>query len=243
MTQERAEQIAGRLTRVQERIAAAAARAGRAPSEITLVAVTKTRTAAEIEAACQAGVQHLGENRVEEAEAKRPEIDRGACADVTWHMVGHLQSRKAGRAIDAFDVVHSVDSVKLARKLSALAGERGRVLPVLIEVNASGEESKYGFPLADRDGLEAAVAEIVTLPHLTVEGLMTVAFIAHDPEEVRPIFGELRELRDSLRTRFPTSGWSHLSMGMTDDFEVAIEEGSTMVRIGRAIFGPREQAR
>ena len=243
MAREPSDQIVGRLAQVRERIAAAAARAGRMPSEVTLVAVTKTRTVAEIEAACRVGVQHLGENRVEEAEAKRPEIDQGACANVTWHMVGHLQSRKARRALDAFDVVHSVDSVRLARKLSTLAGERERVLPVLIEVNASGEESKYGFSLADRAGLEAAVAEIVALPHLSVEGLMTVAFIAHDPEEVRPIFAELRELRDRLRARFPSGGWTHLSMGMTDDFEVAIEEGSTMVRIGRAIFGPREQAR
>lgn len=230
------EQIAANLALVEERIAVAAQRAGRTPSEVTLVAVTKTRTVAEIEAAYQAGVQHFGENRVEEAEAKQPHLD---LAGVTWHMVGHLQSRKAKRAVGLFDVIHSVDSVRLARKLDTLAAERGKVLPILIEVNVSGEESKYGFPLPDRAGLEAAVAEIVVLPHLRVDGLMTVAFITQDPEEVRPVFAKLCRLRDALRTRFPRGAWRHLSMGMTDDFEVAIEEGATWVRVGRAIFGPR----
>ena len=157
MAQEQVERIARRLAQVQERIASAARRSGRASSEITLVGVTKTRTVAEIEAACLAGLMDLGENRVEEAETKKPDLDRGGlCRGITWHLVGHLQSRKARRAIEVFDIVHSVDSVKLARKLSALAGEEGRVLPVLVEVNASGEESKYGFPLSDRAGLDAA---------------------------------------------------------------------------------------
>jgi len=234
-------QIAHRLADVRARIAAAAQRAGRAPSEVTLVAVTKTRTVAEIEAACRAGVQDVGENRVGEAEAKKPKLDLGrACADITWHMVGHLQSRKASRAIDLFDIVHSVDSVKLAGKLDRLADERDQILPILIEVNASGEASKYGFSASDVPRLESAVAEIVALPHLRVDGLMTVASIAADPEEVRPVFAQLRDLRDRFRGRFPRSGWPHLSMGMTDDFEVAIEEGATMIRVGRAIFGPRE---
>jgi pyridoxal phosphate enzyme (YggS family) len=228
--------IAANLARVQQQIAAAADRAGRDPSEVTVVAVSKTRTPDEIRAAWRAGVRHIGENRVEEAEAKRPRLD---LADVTWHMVGHLQSRKAGRALGCFDIVHSVDSVKLARRMDRLLAEQGRTLPVLIEVNVSGEASKYGFSLAERGVLDQAVAEIVSLPNLRVEGLMTVAFIAQDAEEVRPVFARLRALRDELALEFPQSAWTHLSMGMTDDFGVAVEEGATMVRIGRAIFGPR----
>jgi pyridoxal phosphate enzyme (YggS family) len=156
---------------------------------------------------------------------------------VSWHMVGHLQSRKARQAIELFDIVHSIDSVKLAQRLDSLAAERECVLPILIEVNVSGEATKYGFSLFDRVGLDEAISQIVELPHLRVEGLMTVAFIARDVEEVRPVFARLRGLRDELGSRFPRRAWSQLSMGMTDDFEVAIEEGATIVRIGRAIFG------
>jgi pyridoxal phosphate enzyme (YggS family) len=231
------ERIASNLAHVRERIVSAARRVGRAPSEVTLVAVTKTRSLVEIEAAYQAGVRHIGENRVEEAEAKKLQLD---LAGVTWHMVGHLQSRKAGRAVGLFDIVHSVDSVKLARRLDRLAAEQSKILSILVEVNISGEESKYGFPLSERAALETAVGEIVALPHLRVDGLMTVAFIARDAEEVRPVFARLCALRDAFRTRFPKGEWRHLSMGMTDDFEVAIEEGATLVRVGRAIFGPRE---
>ena len=228
--------IATNLAVVQERIAAAAKRAGRKPSDVTLVAVTKTRTAAQIEAAYEAGVRHIGENRVEEAEAKQPQLE---LPEATWHMVGHLQSRKAKRAVNCFDIVHSVDSVKLARRLDHLAAEQGKTMPVLIEVNVSGEASKYGYHLDERAVLEAATAEMVTLPHLRIDGLMTVAFVAQDPEEVRPVFARLRDLRDAFRERFPQGEWTHLSMGMTDDYTVAIEEGATLVRIGRAIFGPR----
>jgi pyridoxal phosphate enzyme (YggS family) len=228
--------ISANVAVVQARIAAAARRGGRGPSAVTLVAVTKTRSPAEVEAAVRAGVRHLGENRVEEAEHKIPQL---RLPGVSWHMVGHLQSRKARQAAGLFDMIQSVDSVRLARKLDALAGERDAVLPVLIEVNVSGEETKYGFPLSDRPALEAAVAEIAGLRHLCLQGLMTVAFIAQDPEEVRPVFGGLRALRDDFRARFPQADWRHLSMGMTDDFEVAVEEGATIVRIGRALFGPR----
>jgi len=239
--QERADpvRIADNLERVQGRIAAAARQAGRQASEIALVAVTKTRSPAEMRAAYAAGVRHLGENRVEEMAEKRPQLE---LEGVTWHMVGHLQRRKAGQAVDLFDIVQSVDSVRLARRLDALAAERGLVLPILIEVNVSGEESKYGFRLAERAALDAAVAEIVALPHLRVDGLMTVAFITPDPEEVRPVFARLREVRDELRARYPEGDWRHLSMGMTDDYAVAIQEGATMVRIGRAIFAPPAHA-
>ena len=231
--------IADNLARVYEQIAAAAGQAGRRASEVTLVAVAKTRSPAEIRAAYAAGVRHFGENRVEEMAEKRPQLE---LEGVTWHMVGHLQSRKARQAIELFDLVHSVDSVRLARRLDAFAAERGRVLPILIEVNVSGEETKYGFRLAEREGLDAAVAEIVSMSHVRVEGLMTVAFIARDPEEVRPVFARLRQTRDELRDRYPKGDWRHLSMGMTDDYVVAVQEGATMVRIGRAIFDPRAHA-
>jgi pyridoxal phosphate enzyme (YggS family) len=230
--------IAHNVAFVGERIAAAAARAGRTPADVSLVAVTKTRTPVEIEAAYKAGVRHLGENRVEEAAEKRPLLD---LAGVTWHMVGHVQGRKARRAIELFDVVQSVDSVRLARRLESLAAERNLVLPILVEVNVSGEETKYGFRIAKRADLDEAIAEIVALPHLRLEGLMTVAPVCDDPEKVRPVFARLRELLYDLRARFPQGEWKHLSMGMTDDYPVAVEEGATIVRIGRAIFGPRAE--
>jgi pyridoxal phosphate enzyme (YggS family) len=203
---------------------------------VTLIAVTKTRTPAEIAAAYQAGVRHLGENRVEEAAEKRPLLELDG---VTWHMVGHVQGRKARRAIELFDVVQSVDSVRLAHRLESLAAERAQVLPILVEVNVSGEETKYGFRIAERAELDEAVAEIVALPHLRLEGLMTVAPLCDNPEQVRPVFARLRELLYEMRASFPQAEWKHLSMGMTDDYPVAVEEGATIVRIGRAIFGPR----
>ncbi|MBN1640810.1 MAG: YggS family pyridoxal phosphate-dependent enzyme [Anaerolineae bacterium] len=228
--------IAMRVGEVRRRIEDAAARAGRDPLEVLLVAVSKTRTPPEIEAAYAAGVRHIGENRVGEAEQKRAQLD---LPGAVWHMVGHVQSRKAARTVSCFDVVQSVDSVKLARRLDAAAAAEGQVLQILIEVNVGGEASKYGF----RDDLEAelapSAAEVISLPHLRVDGLMTVAPISDDPEQVRPIFARLRWLRDVLRARFPECGWMHLSMGMTDDFEVAVEEGATMVRVGRAIYGSR----
>jgi pyridoxal phosphate enzyme (YggS family) len=225
--------IAGNIARIQEQISVAAKVAGRSPESVTLVAVTKTRSPSEIVAAYRAGVRHFGENRIGEAEGKLPALD---LEGVTWHMVGHLQSRKARRAVGLFDRIDSVDSVRLAQRLDRLAEERGVVLPVLIEVNVSGEASKYGLPLSDRTGLDAAVAEIVSLPHLEVDGLMTVAFIAEDAEAVRPVFARLRTLRDELRAQFPEAKWRHLSMGMSGDFDVAVQEGATMVRIGRAVF-------
>jgi pyridoxal phosphate enzyme (YggS family) len=230
---ELAGRIADNVARIRERIAAAAQVAGRSPDEVSLVAVTKTRSPAEVRAAYQAGVRHLAENRVEEAEDKLPQLE---LKGVTWHLVGHLQRRKARRVVGLFDRVDSVDSVRLARRLDSLAAEQDVILPVLIEVNVSGEESKYGFVLSDREVLVQAVAEIVALPHLEVDGLMTVAFIAQDPEAVRPVFAGLRELRGELRSQFPQCSWQHLSMGMSGDYEVAVQEGATMVRIGRAVF-------
>ena len=218
---------------MRERIAAAARRAGRDPAEITLVAVSKTQPVEVIGVAYELGLRDFGENRLEEAESK---LDR-LPDDIRWHMVGHVQSRKAAQAVRPYALVHSVDSVKLARRLDRFAGEIGRTLPVLLEVNVSGEASKYGLQPAD---VEAAVEAMRGFQHLQIQGLMTMAPIVPDPEEARPVFVALRELREQLAARFPDLDWRHLSMGMTDDFEVAVEEGATIVRIGRAIFGERD---
>ncbi len=217
---------------VQERIAAAARRAGRDPADVTLVAVTKGQPVEVIAAAYGLGLRHFGENRVEEAETKVNRLP----SDITWHMIGHIQSRKAKRVAPLFQMVHSVDSVKLARRLNDSCAGRDEPLPVLLEVNVSGEASKYGFlPGAD---LLAAVEEILTLPFLRLEGLMTMAPIVADQEEARPVFARLRQLRQELAVAFPQVNWRHLSMGMSDDLEVAVEEGATLVRVGRAIFDP-----
>jgi pyridoxal phosphate enzyme (YggS family) len=239
--------ISQNLRQVQERMAEAALRVGRDPAGVTLVAVAKTFPAEAVVAAYQAGVLHFGENRVEEAAPKIPAVHAAISGPrPTWHMVGHVQSRKARPVVEHFDYVHSVDRLKIARRLSRFAHEAGRTLPVLLECNVSGEESKFGFDLrgwardeARRAAFFAAVEEILALPGLAVRGLMTMAPLVADPETVRPVFTSLRALLDALRGRFPGHDWRHLSMGMTDDFEVAIEEGATMVRVGRAIFGPR----
>ncbi len=250
------------LRNVQRRIAEAAGRAGRDPAEVILVAVTKTFTVDHIQAACELGVRHFGENRVGEAAEKVPIVNQWveeqALPPLTWHMVGHLQSRKARDAIQLFDMIHSVDTLKLAQRLDRAlplsppklegrkGGRVGQTMPILLEANVSGEESKYGFALdqwaedeQQRERFFAIVEEILALPQVEVQGLMTIAPIVADPEEARPYFRRLRRLRDALAERFPGESWRHLSMGMTDDFEVAIEEGATLVRIGRAIFGER----
>lgn len=217
--------IEANIRDVRGRIEQACQRSHRSPDEVTLVAVTKGFEASAIRAAFACGIRDFGENRVQEAEAKIEQLS-ALKPDITWHMVGHLQSNKAGTAAGLFDIIHSVDSTKLA----GILNERARgTLSVLLQVNVSGEEPKSGFAVAEvANGFD----EIKQLPNLHVAGLMTIAPFTDNPEEVRPVFRKLRELRDSL-------GLKHLSMGMTDDFEVAIEEGATMVRIGRAIFGDR----
>jgi hypothetical protein len=226
------------LNRVQERIASAAARARRDVAAITLVAVSKTHPVEALIAAYELDVRHFGENRVEEAATKLPAF-RHAIGDplVVFHMIGHVQSRKADDVAALFDRVHSVDSVKLAQRLSRFASQP---VPILLEVNVSGEESKYGFSGARRDELFSAVEAIARLPQLHLDGLMTMAPLVDVPEQARPVFRALRELRDEIEARYSDVRLPHLSMGMTDDFEVAIEEGATLVRIGRAIFGERE---
>jgi len=233
------------LRSVQERITAAAARAGRDPAGITLVAVTKSRSPVVVRAAYELGLRCFGENRVEEAETKVPELP----AEIAWHMIGHIQSRKANRVAQIFEMVHSVDSVKLARRLDAACEDRPRPLPILLECNVSGEEAKYGFQVDrwDRDDVQrralwAAIEEIVPLPNLQLQGLMTMAPIVAEPEQARPVFRRLRRLRDELAAAFVQVGWCQLSMGMTDDFDVAVEEGATLIRVGRAIFDPGQPA-
>lgn len=217
--------IAANLVRLSERIARACGRCGRMPSEVTLVAVTKTVAVPEIRAAFEAGIRQFGENRVQEAETKFGRLT-DIRKEITWHMVGRLQMNKTRKAVELFDVIQSVDSVRLAEALNHRASRR---LPVFLEVNVSGEATKGGFKLDDVDG---AVKIINTLPNLELRGLMTIAPIVNEPGEARPYFRRLRQLRDGLRLK-------ELSMGMTDDFEAAIEEGATIIRIGRAIFGER----
>lgn len=225
------------LARVQERIAAAAARAGRDTTDVTLVAVSKMQPVEVILTACAAGLRLFGENRVEEAGPKAAEVAVRLAPEPppVWHMIGHLQSRKAADVLPWATLVHSVDSVKLATRL-ARGVTGGAELPVLLEVNVAGEASKYGFRPAE---LPAATEAIAALPGLRIEGLMTMAPLVTDPELARPTFRGLAQLRDELARRYPAMAWRHLSMGMTDDFEVAVEEGATLVRIGRALFGAR----
>jgi pyridoxal phosphate enzyme (YggS family) len=228
------------LHRVQDRVAAAAARAGRDPAAITLVAVSKTHPVDTLLEAYALGVRHFGENRVAEALGKLPAFRHAVPdAQATFHMIGHLQSRKAEPAVTLFDWVHSVDNLKLARRLDRFAGEQHKQMPVLLEVNVSGEASKYGLDRAHIDELHRAVDELSTLSHIRLAGLMTMAPIVSDPELTRPVFRGLRDLRDELQRRDSAVHLPHLSMGMTDDFEVAIEEGATLIRVGRAIFGER----
>lgn len=217
--------IAGRIAAVRARIGAACDRGGRSPADVTLIAVSKTHAASTIAAAYSAGLRDFGENRVQEA---LPKIERLRADGVTprWHLIGHLQTNKVRAAIESFDILHSVDSERLARAISERAD---RPVSVMIEVNVAGEASKFGVAPEDAPRL---AERIRALPDIDLRGLMTVAPQADDPEDVRPVFRVLREMRDAM-------GLPELSMGMTDDFEVAIEEGSTLVRVGRALFGAR----
>jgi len=246
----RADVIAANLATVRNRIADAALRAGRSPDEVNLVAVTKTHPPQTIVAAWEAGQRHFGENRPEEGEAKIPQalqmMGDPADAQPVWHMIGHIQSRKARLVVSFFDVVHSLDRLKVARRLSAYAVEAGHQIPVLLECNVSGEASKSGYAAVGWDhdaGVRARLLDevrcVVDLPGLRVEGLMTMAPITEDAEDVRPVFASLRGLRDWLRGAFPQLALPDLSMGMTSDYQVAVEEGATLVRVGRAIFGTR----
>jgi pyridoxal phosphate enzyme (YggS family) len=227
--------LCDRFTDIIQRINSAAARAQRVPGEITLVAISKTHPAGRIREAIACGVTDVGENRLQEAEGKIQEVGRNAAR---WHLVGHLQANKARKAVRLFDVIHSLDSVDLAQRLNRLCAEERRdELPVLVQVNLGGEETKSG--VAERD-VDEVVREVQQCERLKLIGLMSVPPYFDDPQHVRPFFRRLRELRDDLSTRKVFADRrGELSMGMTHDFEVAIEEGATIVRIGTAIFGER----
>jgi pyridoxal phosphate enzyme (YggS family) len=226
--------IASNLTEIRERIARSAARAGRAADDITLVAVSKTFPPEAIRSAFELGLRHFGENRVQEWESKRAAV---ADLDATWHVIGHLQSNKARRAASLFNRVDSVDSLALAQKLDAAAASEAKRLQVLIEVHQGGEETKSGVPEAD---LPALAENIVQLQNLELLGLMTIPPYFDKPEQVRPYFQKLRALRDQVCVQIGMR-LNALSMGMSHDFEIAIEEGATEIRVGTALFGQRSK--
>lgn len=230
---ERSVDVAERLAEVRRRIAAAAARAGRPPGEVTLVGASKGQPVTVLAAAWRAGLEVFGENRVQEAIGKARELPR----EIGWHLLGPLQSNKVRVAVELFSSIHSVDRPKIAGAIDQEAARAGKVVAGFLEVNLGGEESKHGFPAA---GLAAAVAPLAELRHLRIVGLMTIPPFGEQAELSRPWFRRLRSLRDELARRPEWQGFpGHLSMGMSGDFEVAVEEGATHVRVGTAIFGPR----
>ena len=226
------DEIASRLARVQEQVAAAAKKSGRAPNDIELVAVSKTHAAEKVQAATEAGQILFGESRVQEARAKIPLLP----SRLRWHFIGHLQKNKIRHALPLFELFHGIDSLALAQDIQRIADEEGMQPRVLLEVNLAGEASKHGFaPEALRRDLEAALS----LGRLTIEGLMTIPPLAPEAEASRKYFVALRELRNELETEFAVK-LPQLSMGMSGDFAVGIEEGATLVRVGTAIFGKRD---
>jgi PLP dependent protein len=226
--------IPDRLEGIRDRMNEACQRGNRDPDSVRLVAITKTRSVSEIRAVVEAGVVELGENRVQEAESKAPAMG----ANVRWHLVGHLQQNKVNKAVPLFERIHSLDSVELGRRIDRAAAEIDKVQSVLVQVDLAGEETKFGLP--ERDLMET-IEILGELPHLRVDGLMILPPYRDDPEEVRPFFRRLRELAFEAREARLSLG-SELSMGMSHDFDVAIEEGATLVRIGTALFGPRPPA-
>jgi pyridoxal phosphate enzyme (YggS family) len=225
--------LAENLQRIRQRIAKACAHAGRKPDDVTLVAVTKTVPPERVEEAIAAGQFIFGESRVQEARAKIPLVSSRA----RWQFIGHLQTNKARDAVELFELIHAVDSVKLAAELQKVAENLGRSsVPILLEINVAAEKSKFGF---SPERVVAELPQILQFSRLDVQGLMTIApFFGENVEKTRPFFAKLRQLRDELRQKFSVE-LPQISMGMTADFEIAIEEGATMVRIGTAIFGER----
>ena len=225
------EAIKNNLEIIKEKIKKAALKANRSPEEIKLVAVTKTATIEQIKEAISVGIKIIGENKVQEAKEKYHILS----ADTEWHLVGHLQTNKVKYAIEIFDCIQSVDSIKLAKEIDKRSLQFGKTTNVLVEVNVSGEETKYGIKPEE---VELFLKEISEFSGIRVRGLMTIAPIEKDKEEVRPYFGKLREISKEIKSKnIKNVKMDYLSMGMTDDFEVAIEEGANMVRIGRGIFG------
>ncbi len=230
--------IADRVAAVRERIARAAERASRPPGEVTLVAVTKTHPEGAVRAAFAAGVRDFGENRVQEAEPKVAATADLSAAGLRWHLVGHLQSNKARKAVALFAVVQSVDSLELGRRLARIGAESARPVRALVQVDLAGEETKFGLPEAE---LLPTLEALRGVDGLRIEGLMVLPPYVEDPEQVRPYFRRLRALRDRAQADGLLGG-RELSMGMSHDFEAAVEEGATMVRVGTAIFGERTAA-
>ena len=234
------QQVAENYQTVLGQISQSAERAGRSGQDVKLVVVTKGHTIETIQMVINAGARRLGENYVE---AATPKIERlKSFTGIEWHMIGHIQSRKARVVCEQFDYVHSLDSVKLASRLDRFSREMDSFLPVLLECNVSGEESKYGFPVwreSEWPRFIDEVSEIILMDHLAIHGLMTMAPYFESAEKARPYFQRLKILQNELAKRFPAIDWCELSMGMSGDFQVAIEEGATMVRIGTAIMGSR----
>ena len=234
------EQIRQNYQAVLERMKVAAVQAGRDPAEIRLLTVTKGHSAAAIRAAYAAGARDFGENYVQEALSKMDEL---SAMDARWHMIGHVQSRKARDVARNFAWMHTLDSLKLAQRCNRFAAESGRILPVLLECNISGEASKHGWPVWDESRWSAFVDElrpVLELEQLELRGLMTMPPYDPDPEAARPYFQRLRRLRDFLAGQYPQLNWRELSMGMSHDFETAVQEGATMIRVGTAIVGARD---
>ena len=239
MNESKISTIKERFRRVGDQIEEATLRSGRAPGSVQLVTVTKSQSVEVIRSAISAGATRLGENYVEEAVAKIDVIKEPA---IQWHMIGHIQSRKTELVAQYFDMVHSLDSTKLARRLENTCVKVGRIMPALLEVNVSGEESKFGFSAWDErlwPELEPEFGPILAMPHLSILGLMTMPPFQDDPEKTRPYFQRMRRLQNFLAARFSQASWTELSMGTSTDFIPAVEEGATIVRVGRSILGLR----
>lgn len=227
--------IRDNILRVQERIAHAAVRAGRKPEDITLVAVTKTHPVAAILEAVFAGLNHFGENRIQESIVKIPAFNQS----VHWHLIGHLQSNKVKQALSLFEMIQSVDSVRLAQVIGEQSLKSGKKMPVLIEVNTSGEQSKFGVSPEKAPDI---IAEVASLEGIELLGLMTIGPFTGEPEDARSCFQQLTQIKDkAIHSGISSDTMKYLSMGMTSDFEIAIEEGANILRIGSAIFGERKE--
>lgn len=225
----------------RDQIATSARKVNRDPAEVRLVVVTKSQPLEVVQAAIEAGIRILGENYPEESVTKIKSI--APQSGVEWHMIGHVQSRKARLVVDHFALLHSLDSLKLAQRLDRFAAEQERILPVLLEFNVGGEESKMGWDASDESRWSALLPEVssvVDLPHLSLKGLMTMPPLETVPDEARRFFIRLRRLRDYLSSNFPQTDWHELSMGTSADYPVAVEEGATLVRVGTAIVGARK---
>ncbi len=232
--------IRDNLERVLEKIAQAAGRARRKPADIRLVVVTKAQPVEKVRAAIDAGALILGENYVEEAVQKIESLQTRR--QIQWHMIGHVQSRKARMVCEQFDLVHSLDSLKLAERYEMFSAEIGKTLPVLLEFNVGGEGSKSGWAAWEEDRwveLLPDLERVVSLPHLSVRGLMTMPPLFDAVEQARPFFRKLMRMQEFLAHHLPQADWAECSMGTSADYEIAIEEGATLVRVGQAILGPR----